>query len=266
MQDTIINYNPCHSMLPAQYGRNITQAWDYTNGEPAFSNLQYMNFSSSDGYAYNMQNRILNTEFQKTYRSPQQTFGNILANDEKTPPPPPIASNVPETLAPLGEEPSTTETVTPEIGEEVETSLAEDLVGDSVAGPIGIALALNTVAGGVASSEFSQQMNQVENQTFQHNVTQPGIAAAMETNLVAQNQQNFIKNVSGNMSSLGNLLGPLGSYLGYAFSGSYTPANMNIAFSSYGERVDPQLSSVVGSGLIEPGQEDQSNIEDASPN
>nr|QHA33686.1 hypothetical protein 3 [Cacaos virus] len=151
-----------------------------------------------------------------------------------------------------------------------EVSFAEHTIGESVASSIGggivesipeigaIVAAVKT-AGTLAEDPLANSLTSTYSAENQANLQQHGVDVLRQSAMINNANSTNFENTMRNMD-VGSWFGPLGSYLGYAFSStdSASSLNMNTAYSNSG-MVNPELYSTVSTGYAsDPAVDNQS--------
>ncbi|UCR92513.1 MAG: hypothetical protein [Apis polycipivirus] len=155
-------------------------------------------------------------------------------------------------ISPSDSELSTEVTAGEELVEDSETAVEATETGLEVAeGSTGVGLLaiLNQQLGMATTSAMEASQNQQVTADFQHNAVQQGMGASLQASMIRDQEQNNVSKTAA-ISSIGSILGPLGSLAGQAIGQSiYQPSNpydLNTA-NSFNGMFNPQDTGVVQS-------------------
>lgn len=146
--------------------------------------------------------------------------------------------------------------------EEAETSLAtagEAGLMEGIASPLA-AIGAVKVTGDMASNSISNMLStQFSNVNIQ-NTQAHGLDATRQVNMVNEANQQSLGNANFGMN-IGSWFGPIGSYLGYAFSNTNVASslNMNTGYSTNG-MVNPELYDSVATSYASTEASDNQSI------
>lgn len=126
------------------------------------------------------------------------------------------------------------------------TETAEEVAEGSTG--IGLAAILNQQLGQATTSFLQSGLNSIINSDFIRNSLQQGIGAQEQANII-KGQEEVNSNKISSISSIGSIIGPLGSLLGQAIGQSvYQPGSSNLATAnSFNGMINPQDTGVVQS-------------------
>lgn len=138
-------------------------------------------------------------------------------------------------------------------------SMAESVAEMPELGPlaaIGAIKATGDIASNSISSDLSSQFSNVNIANSQAH----GLDAVRQSSMVNQADQQSLSNANFGMS-VGSWLGPIGSYLGYAFSNTNVASNLNMN-TGFGQQgmVNPELNDSVSTSYASQEASDNQSV------
>lgn len=163
-----------------------------------------------------------------------------------------------ETPNTTADEVAGSESVT-DLATEATTDVAESVAGGLELGPLA-AVGMFKTAGDMTSSGISANLSSQFNQTSISNSQAHGADASRQTAMVNQANQQSLTNAQHGMS-IGSWFGPLGAFLGYAFSNTNVASSLNMAtgFSNQG-MVNPELADSVATSYASTEADDNQSV------
>jgi hypothetical protein len=146
----------------------------------------------------------------------------------------------------------------PEFADEA-ASMAESVAEAPELGPlaaIGAIKATGDMASNAISSDLSSQFSNVNIANSQAH----GLDAVRQSSMVNQADQQSLSNANFGMS-IGSWFGPIGSYLGYAFSNTNVASNLNMN-TGFGQQgmVNPELNDSVSTSYASQEASDNQSV------